>query len=202
MNFSWNQKKLWACRNESKWVSRLVPYKRSRSIDGFCYFLANIWRSPLFVDISESLGGCIGENHFHDRDLIPWDVIWGDLLDENLDAANAFPRHGDVRFILKFLPENLGLGCDLWARARANEKTCITYYDTLESKITRLCQNLVAATDHLRFLTVLPHIPKNDSCTVVHVMIWMKPIYPSRAQHEIRPQCPEPMSVRWPGGQC
>ena len=33
-------------------------------------------------------------------------------------------------------------------------------------------------------------------------MIWMKPIYPSRAQHEIRPQCPEPMSVRWPGGQC
>lgn len=45
-------------------------------------------------------------------------------------------------------------------RARANEKTFITYYDTLESTITRLCQNLVAATDHLRFLTVLPHIPK------------------------------------------
>lgn len=54
-------------------------------------------------------------NHFHDRDLIPWDVIWGDLLDENLNAANSFPRHGDVRFILKFLPENLGLECDLWA---------------------------------------------------------------------------------------
>ena len=50
-----------ACRNESIWVlTRLVPYKRSRSIDGFCYFLANIWRSPLFVDTSESLGGCIG----------------------------------------------------------------------------------------------------------------------------------------------
>ena len=99
-------------------------------------------------------------NHFHDRDLIPWDVIWGDLLDENLDAANAFPRHGDVRFILKFLPENIGLGCDLWARAGQGPTKRHLLRGTLESTITRLCQNLVAATDHLRFLTVLPHIPK------------------------------------------